>query len=268
MMSMRKLGTPIAVGRTAEVYAWTEGHILKLFHEGFPAERARDEARSAGAVYAAGLSVPAIGEIIEVDGRLGLVYERVIGISMMDSLLSRPWTFIRAAHSLAELQVAMHAVEGFDGLPAQHEMLRAKIQAAQTLPPNLREAVLSILDGMPAGDRLCHGDFHPGNIITTGKGPVIIDWIDATRGSPLADVARSSLLTTMGSPPEDTPMRGLIGLMSGWFHAAYLRRYFQLSLADRRELDAWRLVNAAARLIEGVPEVPRLLAFIQSKLVT
>ena len=46
----------------------------------------------------------------------------------------------------------------------------------------------------PDGDRLCHGDFHPMNILGDVSQPVIIDWPDARRGDPAADVCRSYLL--------------------------------------------------------------------------
>ena len=42
------------------------------------------------------------------------------------------------------------------------------------------------------GDRLCHNDFHPDNIIFRTPeegGPVIIDWERAGVGDPIADVA-------------------------------------------------------------------------------
>src|SRR5215475_12266456 len=32
---------------------------------------------------------------------------------------------------------------------------------------------------MPDGDRLCHGDFHPLNILGNTLDPMIIDWLDA-----------------------------------------------------------------------------------------
>lgn len=74
------LGEPIAVGRTAEIYEWGEGQILKLFRDWFPAHSVQNEARNARAVHAAGSPVPAVGEVIEINGRLRLIYERVEGI--------------------------------------------------------------------------------------------------------------------------------------------------------------------------------------------
>ena len=56
-----------------------------------------------------------------------------------------------------------------------------------------KELLDTILD-MPDGDRLCHGDFHPLNILGNTFDPLIIDWLDAGRGDPAADVCRSYLL--------------------------------------------------------------------------
>ena len=56
-----------------------------------------------------------------------------------------------------------------------------------------RELHDAIVD-MPHGDRLCHGDFHPLNILGDTLDPVVIDWLDARRGDPVADVCRSYLL--------------------------------------------------------------------------
>src|SRR4030065_570068 len=78
--------------------------------------------------------------------------------------------------------------------PYQRQRLVNKIHDASTLPDHLQTKALAELESMPDGDRLCHGDFHPGNILLSRPEPIVIDWIDASIGSPLADVARSSIL--------------------------------------------------------------------------
>ena len=84
---MTSLGKPIALGRTAEIYAWEEGQVLKLFHDWLSANRVEYEAQISRAVHTSGLPVPAVGEVVEINGRLGLIYERVVGPSMSVCLL-------------------------------------------------------------------------------------------------------------------------------------------------------------------------------------
>jgi hypothetical protein len=92
------LGSPIACGRTAQIYPWGEGdlQVLKLFHTWFPEEGVHHEARVARAVHIAGLDVPAVGDVVGVDGRLGLVYERLAGVPMGRRMETQPWTLVLA----------------------------------------------------------------------------------------------------------------------------------------------------------------------------
>ena len=251
--STTSLGKPIALGRTAEVYAWGDGQVLKLFHDWMSAQAVEYEAQIARAVHAAGLPVPAVGEIVEVDDRLGLVYERTEGPPMGQLLAKQPWKLLSFARLLAELHAEMHASAIAPEIPSQRQRLERKIQEAKGLPDNLRRAALSALERMDDDERLCHGDFHPYNVLMTAQGPVIIDWIDATRGNPLADVARSSVIlegTIASIPPEQHFQH--TGLR--WFHRAYQKHYFKLRPDGQRQLAAWYPIVAAGRLSEGIAE--------------
>ena len=86
----------------------------------------------------------------------------------------------------------------------------------------------------------------------TSHGPVIIDWLTGTRGHPLGDVARTSLLFQTGGLPPRIPfyMRVVINASRALMHSAYVRRYLQVHPAARREIHAWRLPIYAARLFE------------------
>jgi aminoglycoside phosphotransferase (APT) family kinase protein len=257
---------PIAFGRTAEIYAWEDGWVLKLFHDWFPEESVRYEAELARAVQAAGLPVPAAGEIVEIDDRLGLTYQRVDGSSMLEEMSAKPWTLPRSSRLLAELQAGMHDDNTITGLPSQRQRLENKIRRAEGLSPALRAAALEALAAMPEGERLCHGDFHPDNVLMTVHGPVVIDWIDAALGRPLADVARSSVILLGVIAPGSRASR-VQKVMVGWYHRIYLRHYFRLRPGGEDEYRAWRPIVAAARMGEGIAEIQNwLLSQVQAGL--
>jgi uncharacterized protein (TIGR02172 family) len=263
---MTLVDKPIAIGFTAEVYAWKDGQVLKLFNQGISRDTAEIEAKLARIVYTTGLPVPAVGEIVEIGARFGLEYERVDGISMLQALMSKPWNFRVYARQLAELQANMHTCR-VPELPLQRDRIERKIKRARLLPVDVRGAALKTLELLLEDDKLCHGDFHPGNILLTSHGPVIIDWIDATQGSPIVDIARSTLLFGGGPLPPATPAPRLVEILSRWFYLIYLRRYFQLNPADRKQLSTWVPVAAAARLDENVTaDEARLLSIAQKLL--
>jgi aminoglycoside phosphotransferase (APT) family kinase protein len=245
------LGQPIATGRTAEVYAWQDGTVLKLYYEWCPRRWRDEEVRVARLVHAAGLAAPAPGDTVEIGERVGLVYERVDGPSMLDEMKQKAFvTLWRSARQMAELHVAINDCT-VPGLRSAKESLAGAVRSAAWLPDDLREPVLQRLEELPDGDCLCHGDLHPGNIVMTGRGPIVIDWMTAARGHPMADVARTIVLLRMGPLPNWLE-RVAFGAIVWQFRAAYLKRYFELRPADRGMLAAWQPIIAAARMNEKI----------------
>ena len=101
-------GDLIGEGRTARVYTWGPTHLLKLYYDWWPESNIVYEARVLKTVHAAGVPSPEVGEIVEVDGRRGLVYERIVGPSMTDLLLADPGSMDALARTLAQLHATMH----------------------------------------------------------------------------------------------------------------------------------------------------------------
>lgn len=244
-------GNLIARGRTADVYAFEPGKVLKLFHTWADRGMVEYEQSIALAVQAAGVKTPAVGEIVSQDDRLGLVYERVSATTLLDELLRRPWRVKHLARQMADLQVSMHASLTAD-LPSMHARLKAKIQSAKPLPEHLRQEALAALEKLPDGQAVCHGDFHPENVLVTDRGLMAIDWVDASTGHPLGDFARSELLIVRGKLPPNPIVSGLLNLIRRTFFEAYVQRYFSQSPYTYAQVSSWLPVAAAARLDEGI----------------
>jgi aminoglycoside phosphotransferase (APT) family kinase protein len=117
---------------------------------------------------------------------------------------------------------------------------------------------------MKDGTTLCHYDFHPMNVIMSLHGPVIIDWMTARQGNPHADIARtlSILQSPITRPIWQKPKQdgSLDALPSDWHEASksfierYLARYRKIRKISLKEIKAWRLPTAAARLNENIPQ--------------
>lgn len=246
------LGKRIAVGRTAEIYAWGDRQVVKLFRDWFPAEAAESEARIARAVYASGLPAPWVGDLIEVKGRRGLVYERLDGENMGRAIFLKPWRVSCFAQQFAGLHTAIHRIHTQEP-PSQRTRLADKIRAAPLLSDFLKNCALKALAEMPEDICLCHGDFHPGNILLTKRGPMVIDWIDVTSGHPMADVARTCLI--MGNAVFHMGLLGWIarGLIER-FLEIYQEAYFQQMPGEPAMVERWLPIVAAARLEENIPQ--------------
>jgi aminoglycoside phosphotransferase (APT) family kinase protein len=251
----------IAEGRTAEIFAWDEGRVLKLYRAEFPREWADWEAQITRAIGGSGVPAPQIFEVLDVEERRGIIMERVAGLSMFAALLSNLFNVVKHARVLADLHAQMHECSIPD-LPSQRDNLRRRILEAE-VSAAIQAAALRQLDRLPEGTALCHGDFHPANVVLTDCGPRILDWPAAMSGHPLGDVARTSLILRLLEPSPEMSIPWALRLVRNIFHTTYLKRYIQLRSVSREAIEVWLLPVAVARTLENLPyeqeNLPRLI---------
>jgi aminoglycoside phosphotransferase (APT) family kinase protein len=185
---MPELGPLIAQGRAADVFAYGDGLVLRRYRT---THSVLYEAAVMQYVRDHGFPVP---EVVEVSGP-DMVMERVTGAPMLDDFARHPWRLFRHARTLAELHRRLHAIP----------------------PPPWLE------DRLEGGDAIVHLDLHPLNVIITSHGPVVIDWTNAGRGDPDAEVADLWLILANAEIPGSRILRTVMGLGRGLFLRAFLR---------------------------------------------
>ena len=257
-----QLGPQLASGASADIHAWGERQVVKLYHRGSPHSAAEREADNARVACDAGIPSPLPDGIVTVQDRVGVVFARVDGPTLLQLIGLNPRAVDEQAMQLARLHAAMHAKPG-RGLPSLRDQLQT-IAASIAAPAG--PALLAHLRKLPDATSLCHGDFHPGNVIVTSNGPAIIDWLDAWCGHPLADVARTCLLLQHADAPPGAG-RGL-DVLRARLHAVYLAHYCELAGTAPADVDAWMLPVALARLTvaRGPLERAALSTLIQTRL--
>jgi uncharacterized protein (TIGR02172 family) len=252
---MNTLQQPIAVGRTAEIYPIEGLKVLKLFFPTIPQPWIDKEVDTGRFIQDTQLPVPKVFERVKLKEREGIVYERIDGPSLLSVLARKPWMVQRCARLMANLHAQVHNVTAPSHLETQREWARGGIPETKKLSKDLQERVLHLLNSMPEGNQLCHGDFHPGNIIVTQRGPVIIDWMTASKGVGCGDVARASIILEAAKAPEGTPMRWLLEWIRQLFQETYVKTYFQLRPDQKTLFSAWRVIMAANFFVDvGLPE--------------
>ena len=244
----------IGQGRGAEIFALEDGErVVKLAREG--ADTLEREAIALRAAHRAGMPVPEVYELVEATGgRRGLVMGRASGGDMLTRFASRPWTLFGAGRTLGTLHARLHETTAPDELPAARAVLEERIGGSMALSSTQRDRALAVLWQLPDGDRLCHFDFHPANVISDGRTLTIIDWPGACRGDPLADVALTAIALHGGTPTPGTPLitRLFAPLGRKVVLGGYLRAYRKHGSWDRERFGRWRIVAAALRLTYGI----------------
>lgn len=251
-----KKGRCIGKGRSANVYEWGNHEVLKLFNEGFTIG---NEAENCRIINSMGIPSPEVVGTIKVDYCEGIIFERIDGITMTGSIENNKESLLKYARILAELHVMIHSLNTSHVSNLVQE-LSNKIFGIKKLDSKNKFKITEKLNTLPQGNKICHYDFHPDNIIMSPKGPVIIDWANVLIGNSAADVTRTSLiLGSKALPPGDCPswLKDMTSRL--YFHDEYLNEYFKQSGKNKVDLEPWTIPLAAARLCEGIIEEEQYL---------
>jgi aminoglycoside phosphotransferase (APT) family kinase protein len=187
---------------------------------------------------------------------------------MTEYLQDHPDEVETCAQQAAELHARIHSIEVTE-LPLLTELLTWSVDQADPLEERTRKAVLDLLSGLPAGGMLCHNDFYPKNIIVSPRGPVVIDWAIGTRGSPLADQARTWLISRMWLgllESGETPERLRLTWQRFW--DTFFHRYGELRPASSEDLFRWQIVAATASLVwdRNIASMDQRVSFVEAAL--
>lgn len=242
--TLEKLGE----GYEAEIFAWEDGQALRLFREGY--ERNVEPERIAiPAAIAGGIPAPEIGEPLHVAGREGTLMERIDGENLLDLIGRKPWFMTREAWETGKIHAQLNALPAPEGLWTAHERVREWIGNVE-VPPHLAALAEETLEGLEGGDRFCHSDFHPGNVLLEPNGRrVVIDWGFCAAGPAESDVARSVALLRLGEPLDPSPaMRVITRLFRPLAAFVYLRGYQLVAPVDTTLMWRWVIVRAIEHL--------------------
>lgn len=193
-----EIGKIIGTGNTATVYQWGENKVLKLFHKGFPMEAIEREFKNASLIREMDFAKPKAYEIIFHGQQTGIVYDKVDGESLLDWVIKTENIYDCAVY-MANLHKKIIKNKVGD-VPNYKDFLKDNIEKVQD-SKEMKKA-LSILDNLPEGDRLCHGDFHPGNIFIYKGKTWVIDFMNICHGPLLYDIARTIFLIQYTPIPE------------------------------------------------------------------
>lgn len=252
-------------GRQAEVFEYGDRKALKLFYPGTPLHVVEHERNVSRVINEFDLPTARTYELVQYQGRDGIVYERVEGPTLLKVLLADASKMAWVGELSAELHAQMHACRS-DRLPSQKDSLERRIRSAQ-IEEAIRDKALHALGALPESNEVCHGDFHPDNVLLSPRGPVILDWVNATRGNRMADFVFSALILKVAEVPDFIPNADLFNHGRAELFKAYTKTYLQHYSASMQEIVPWIFPVTVARLGDQIPsERSRLLKLI-SKLL-
>ncbi len=226
-----------------EMYRTEEGFV-KVFGSEYTKAGILNEALNQARVEETDLNIPRIKAIEVVDGKWSIVMDFVEGSTLNELMLQHPEKedeylalFVDLQRTVLSKRVPM--------LNKLKDKMQGRISLAN-LDASTRYELHTRLDSLPKHYNLCHGDFHPGNVIISKDGtPYIIDWAHATQGNASADVARTYLMFYLEGKQE--------------LAEKYLKLYCLKSDTAKQYVQKWIPIVAASRLTKAKPEEDEFL---------
>ncbi len=237
-MSAPPPGPLIGAGKEAEIFAWGD-LVVKRYRSPDKKGSAFREAAILAAVEALALPVPSVRGVRETDGRWEIAMTRAEGPSFGELAERERHRVPEILAGMVALHRRVHAAPGAQFVNLKRKLAAGIGRADAMLGAARARRLLEGLAARPDGDRLCHGDFHPLNIMGTIENAVIVDWLDAACGDPAADVCRTFVLMQPHAPNEVS---------------AYVDAYCAAARISRDAVMVWLPFVAASRLSEGVAE--------------
>jgi thiamine kinase-like enzyme len=261
-----ELGKLIGSGAGSDVYEYGNDKVCKLYKIGVgSAEKEYNKTLDA---YNNGLPAPKVYEIVEHNGRHGIIMERVHGISYLEILLNNIMEChekgmpnseifyssvnIELIHNTAKVLYMLHQKK-CNLIESATESLKTSCKYNRYLTQEEKEIINMLIDRLPAGDSVCHGDPNPGNFLTQNNQIFLIDWNDCVKGNPLYDLTEYAL--TMKYADVDDSLEKLPEYIINFvreykdeYTKVFFDYYMKLSNIDISEMDMWLIPMLVSKM--------------------
>ncbi len=180
----------IGKGVTATVYLLDEDHIVKVFRDVVPMQDIKYEYDCAKLVENMGIRTPCAREIVSSGQGTGIIYDRVKGITLSDLMQKDKSNLYEYGLKYGRIVKSLHerTIEGSSLPDAKEHMKSALDDSSDFLSEAEKNEVCRLIDLVPPGSSLLHGDIAPVNIMVEDGQMYIIDFPTIMVGRPLFDL--------------------------------------------------------------------------------
>lgn len=236
----------IAKRKNKEIYS-ENNTVIKLYNEGHSQSDILNEALNQSRVEEySNINVPKLIEVKKMDNRWAIVSEKIEGYTISELLKNNPEAEDEYLNLFVDIQLIILSNE-VPLLNRIKEKFTRKLENATNIDENTKYELLQRLQGMKNHNKLCHGDFHPSNVIVTEDESIyVIDWAHVTQGNASADAARTFLLFSIDKKEERAEK--------------YLNLFSEKSGIPKDHIQRWIPIVAATQMTKNIPEEQEFLS--------
>lgn len=222
--------------------------VRKVFAADYSKTDVLYEALNTARVEDTGLNIPKILNISVENGQWVITSEYAKGITLTQLIKEHPENIDSYVKAMVDYQIDFNKHSNPLLLKLKDKLVRQINEL--DLDSNIKYELSTRLESLPKHNKLCHGDYCPDNILVeTNEAGMItsitaVDWVHATQGNASADVANTYLM---------------LKLFDESFAEKYITDFCKKTNTDRRYVNSWLPIVAAARMTKHVPNEKELL---------
>jgi serine/threonine protein kinase len=201
------------------------------------------------------IHVPKVYEYLRIQDRAACIMEKIHGDTLTNEMRKNIRVLVKVPHILAELQKKVSSIVMPDSYPSIRDLFTFVTEHGRLQDKELTAFVTQIFNEQRTELMLCHGDFHPGNILVSNETLTIIDWSGSYSGNPIADIAHTYILMRQMPrlPGQSTGNYRVMSFVARIIAARYLNAAKNLWGFDWATFSAWTVIMSFQRVTFGLP---------------
>lgn len=181
----------IGAGACGEVFRLDDETIIKLYYPRVKKEEIEQEKALAKKAFVMGVPTAISYDIVEADGRIGVVYELIKSKTIGELIRGDEGHLEEYVDMYAAVCRQIHGIEAEPGqLPSFKDINRSDIPNVTGITEEERAYLHRFLDLMPDRMNCLHGDLNINNIMVQNGECCLIDMGEFSTGTPMFDLSR------------------------------------------------------------------------------
>ena len=197
----------IGRGGNGTVYRLDDDKIVKVYRPVVSLDKIEREREFAKTALINGVPCVIAYDVVKCGDSYGIVFEMLRSDTLGHAMKNNPEKLDEYVEEYVALAKELHSAKIETGTFTNIKtILHERVpKLAKWCTPEEMQLLDSLIDELPDGDSIIHGDLHPGNIMIQDGELVLIDMPEVTMGAKLWDIAgiyRDLISAPQGSPDD------------------------------------------------------------------
>ncbi|MDO4379759.1 MAG: anti-sigma factor antagonist [Clostridia bacterium] len=181
----------IGSGACGEVFRLDDETIVKLYYPRVLKKDIEQEKALSKKAFVLGIPTAISYDIVDVDGRVGVVYELLNAKTLAELIRSDEKNLEKYVQMYADVCRLIHSTEDETGfLPSFKDLCRDEVSKIHSVTEEERNCLFRFIDLLPEEKTCVHGDLNINNIMVQNGECCLIDMGEFSVGTPMHDISR------------------------------------------------------------------------------